>query len=55
MRPSLGRLDEGVVELRLGGFDRGLIGLDRSLELIDPRLLLVHGLLGGDIAHHQGF
>jgi hypothetical protein len=46
------RPDRGEIELRLRGFHRHL-GLERGLELVDPRLLLVDGLLGGDASRHQ--
>ena len=47
------RGDGGVFELRLRGLDRGVVGRDRGLELIDLGLLLVDDLLRGDVREHQ--
>ena len=43
--PVAGRRDRGVVELGLRGFDRGDVGGDRGLELIDLGLVQVDLLL----------
>ena len=47
------RDDVGVVELGLRGLDRGLVGRDRRLELIDLGLLLVDVLLGLEVLLRQ--
>ena len=47
------RGDGGVAELRLGALDRGLVGLDGRLEVVDLGLLLVDGLLRASALVHQ--
>jgi hypothetical protein len=47
------RADVGVAEVELGGFDQGLVGLGRRLQLRDLRLLLVIALPGLIAGGHQ--
>ena len=47
------RLDIGVVEIGLRGFDRGDIGIDRGFILIDLGLLQIEVLLGLGIFQNE--
>src|SRR4029077_4003695 len=47
------RLDLGVIDLRLGVFDRRLIRLYRSLKLIDCELRRIKSLLVEDFSFQQ--
>ena len=42
----VGRLDVGVVEIGLRGFDRGHVSVDRGFVLVDLGLLQIEVLLG---------
>ena len=54
IRPSLGAVMVVYSSWVSRGLDRGLVGRDRGLELIDLALLLVDDLLRGDVREHQG-
>ena len=45
--------DRRVAELRLGAFDRGLVGQDGRLEVVDLGLLLIDRLLRARALDHQ--
>src|ERR1700704_6387199 len=52
--PAIDRgYDRGVAELNAGSLDRGLVGVDGGLELVDLGLLLIDRLLRNGLALHQ--